>query len=241
MEQMKQKLETLSFRDGDTVKLDWSLGDVENATERPIITFTEGAYRTINALVEKCSKEIAWNATVSKETTDDGSVVYVVDQIVMFPQKVTGASVDVDETEYSNWCSELDTETLNQLRFHGHSHVNMGVSPSGIDTDYQRQMIDQIPDFFIFMIFNKRGDMYACIYDIVTNIFYDNNDIDVVLPELPESAFLELADQLIDKYVDERAYSYSTTSANKRKTNYNYSGYNKGLADNYPYMRDYNY
>ena len=238
---MKQKLETLSFRDGDTVKLDWSLGDVENATERPIITFTEGAYRTINALVEKCSKEIAWNATVSKETTDDGSVVYVVDQIVMFPQKVTGASVDVDETEYSNWCSELDTETLNQLRFHGHSHVNMGVSPSGIDTDYQRQMIDQIPDFFIFMIFNKRGDMYACIYDIVTNIFYDNNDIDIVLPELPESAFLELADQLIDKYVDERAYSYSTTSANGRKTNYNYSGYNKSLADNYPYAHGYNY
>lgn len=238
---MKQKLETLSFRDGDTVKLDWSLGDVENTTERPIITFTEGAYRTINALVEKCSKEIAWNATVSKETTDDGSVVYVVDQIVMFPQQVTGASVDVDETEYSNWCSELDTETLNQLRFHGHSHVNMGVSPSGIDTDYQRQMIDQIPDFFIFMIFNKRGDMYACIYDIVTNIFYDNNDIDIVLPELPESAFLELADQLIDKYVDERAYSYTTTSANRHKTNYNYSGYNKGLADDYSYMRGYNY
>ena len=91
------------------------------------------------------------------------------------------------------------------------------------------------------MIFNKRGDMYACIYDIVTNIFYDNNDIDVVLPELPEAAFLELADQLIDKYVDEKAYSYSSTSANGHKTSYGYSDYNKGLADNYPYMRGYNY
>lgn len=213
--QMQTKMQNLSFRDGESIKLDWSLDTDEGPEVRPIITFTEAAYRTINALVEQCSKEIAWNAQVTKTVSEDGAPIFVVDEVIMFPQQVTGTSVDVDETEYSNWCSTLDTDVINKLRFHGHSHVNMAVNPSGIDTDYQRQMIDQIPDFFIFMIFNKRGDNYACIYDVEHNVFYEDKDIDLVVPTLPEEEFAKLADTLIEEYVKQKTINSTAYPAKK--------------------------
>lgn len=172
-------------------------------TERPAIVFTDKAINMIKELVRQCDKEIAWNCTVTRKGN-----TYRVKDVVMFPQVVTATSVDVDETKYANWLASLPEATFNELRFHGHSHVNMGVTPSGIDTKYQADMLPNIKDFYIYMIFNKRGEMYACIWDVEHKTFYDINDIDIVF-NTPCKAE---AQELIKEYVVFPQYKAQTTT-----------------------------
>lgn len=170
--------------------------------KKPRIVFSIKAMNTIKELVNLCSKEIAWNCTVTRRGN-----TYNVEDVIMFPQIVTATSVDVDETKYANWLASLPEEVFNKLRFHGHSHVNMAVTPSGIDTKYQADMLPNIKDFYIYMIFNKRGDMYACIWDVEKKTFYDMDDIEIVY-NTPER---QRAETLIKEYVTFPSYKTCTT------------------------------
>lgn len=148
-----------------------------NAKKKPVIKFSEKAKLIIKELVQQCAKEIAWNGLVNYDAATNTYEVY---DILIFPQIVTGTSVNVDETKYAMWLASLTNEQLEHMRFHGHSHVNMSVHPSGIDTGYQKEMLTmQIKDYYIFMIFNKSGNMYACIYDVEHNAFYEGDDITI--------------------------------------------------------------
>ena len=133
------------------------------------------AWEKLIALVDECDKEIAWHGTVIKT-----NYTYTVTDVFVFPQTVTGSTVTSDETEYSMWLAGQPDEIFNSLRFHGHSHVNMGVSPSGVDTTYQEDILRNLKDFYIFAIFNKKGDHWCAIYDVESNTAYDDKDIEVV-------------------------------------------------------------
>lgn len=170
---------------------------VDKDLKKPHITFSDRALGIIKELVAQCEKEIAWNGLVR---FDEETNTYHVYDILIFPQIVTGASVDVDETKYANWIGSLTDDQINHMRFHGHSHVNMSTGPSGIDTGYQHEMLSmQITDYYIFMIFNKRNEMYACIYDKAHNIFYEREDIII---ESPMSEWKDTAAQMIKENVE---------------------------------------
>ena len=198
--------------------------------KRPTILFTEDALAIIDELVAQCDKEIAWNGLVKFNRK---SLTFTVYDILIFPQVVTGTSVNVDETKYANWIASLSDDEINHMRFHGHSHVNMNVGPSGIDTDYQREMLEmQIKDFYIFMIFNKRGDMYACIYDVEKNIFYDKEDIDIENTR-KSSVIYNKAKKMIEDNVSTPAPTYNT---NYKNPNYGYESHGYGTYGNPAYM-----
>ena len=184
-----------SFQDNFTYK----------STVKPVIKFTKKAMLIIQELVQQCEKEIAWNGLVEYDAETNTYTVY---DILIFPQIVTGTSVNVDETKYAMWLAGLTNEQLRDMRFHGHSHVNMGVSPSGIDTGYQKEMLDmQIKDFYIFMIFNKRHDMYACIYDVEQNAFYEKDDI-IIEEESKLNPYKDLVSGWINDYVSQPKPAY---------------------------------
>jgi hypothetical protein len=56
----------------------------------------------------------------------------------------------------------------------------MGVTPSSVDRDmytkYEETAIED-GDYYIFMILNKKGEMFVELYDTVTNAIYYKNDI----------------------------------------------------------------
>lgn len=175
--QLKERLHssTLAY---PSAKLNFSFDTDTKLKEKdkPTIILSDKASGIIKALVDECTTEVAWNGIVTRDKKHN---TYIVNDIIVFPQLVTGTSVDVDETKYSNWIAEqlMHNEHFNDIRFHGHSHVNMATNPSGIDTKYQEDMLTQVQDYYIYMIFNKRGDMYACIYDLEANKFYERDDI----------------------------------------------------------------
>ena len=65
------------------------------------------------------------------------------------------------------------------MRLHGHSHVNMGVFSSGVDDQYQKDLIKNTKDgdFYIFLILNKKREICALLYDFNQQILFKNNDI----------------------------------------------------------------
>ena len=231
--QLKEKLHssTLVY---PSAKLNFSF-DIDTKLkdeDKPTIILSDRASSIIKALVDECTTEVAWNGIVTRNKERN---TYVVDDIIMFPQLVTGTSVDVDETKYSNWIAEqlMNNEHFNDIRFHGHSHVNMATNPSGIDTKYQEDMLTQVQDYYIYMIFNKRGDMYACIYDLEANKFYERDDIIIKSTINPYTA---IAKQMLEDNVSKAAPAVTTSTYYKGYPSYgSYSGLYYGAQNNTNY------
>lgn len=144
--------------------------------------FTPKALIKMHALVRSFSCEVEWHGTVKRvdETT------FLVEDFLVFPHEATGTSVISNQTEYEKWLDSLDEETFNALRFHGHSHVNMAVSPSCVDTSYRANIINNFGTpskdddyFYIFLITNKRQEINVEIYDLQNNVSYGTSDVSI--------------------------------------------------------------
>lgn len=148
-----------------------------NTNAKTNLKFSNNAYLKMIALVKEFSTEIAWHG-IAERTDDDG---YVIKDIIVYPQEVTGATVQADEEKYQEWLIGLDDEVFNHLRMQGHSHVNMATSPSGVDDNLYEEFLTQLSDddFYIFLIWNKKGDKWINIYDMAKNILFETKDITV--------------------------------------------------------------
>ena len=159
-----------------------------NKEEKARLIILQAAWEKMIALIDECDKEIAWHGIVTKTNN-----TYTITDILIFPQTVTGCTVTSDDTEYSLWLANQPDNVFNNLRFHGHSHVNMGVTPSGVDTTYQDDILKNLQDFYIFAIFNKKGDHWCAIYDVEDNIAYSNTDIELITPNTGDTAWAKEA------------------------------------------------
>ena len=163
----------------------------ETKIRKPVIYFAMEAWLKMLMLVKNCDKEIAWQATVEKRKyknkEDSEDFFYYIKQVFVYPQKVTGTFVDVNEVKYTEWSLKLDDEVYNTLRFQGHSHVNMSVSPSGTDLNTYQNFLDQLgkDDFYIFMIMNKRQEFNIMVYDYAQDILFEHKDchVDILIPQ----------------------------------------------------------
>ena len=146
--------------------------------QKPIVYLTAQTYVKIQKLIDASTDELAWHGTVTKL---DNS--YLIDDVFVYPQTVTSVTVDSDEEAYAKWLMELDDDIINRLRFQGHSHVNMGVTPSGRDTGNWQAFLNLLKDdeFYIFCIANKKDQFYWTIYDMKTNIIFENKDIEMII------------------------------------------------------------
>lgn len=191
--------------------------------ERVSIIFENDAYEKMGALVRVATKEIGWYGTVERLSERE----FVVKDIFVGPQIVTSVTVDTDDEEFVKWCDSLPDETFNTMRFYGHSHVNMGVTPSGTDYTFQNNQIQNVKDFYVFGILNKQNKAWFNIYDIENNILYEDEDIDYKYYVNPQE---EWAKEQIDKQVKEKTFS---TVPTKTENNYPKSGNDKYTDNHY--------
>ncbi len=139
------------------------------------VIFSPLAYVKMLTLLRHFDSEVAWHGTVRREDED----TFIITDVVVYPQTVTGSTVNTDQEEYQKWMMMLDDDYFNAMRMQGHSHVNMGTSPSGVDANHQQQILAQLKDddYYIFMIWNKSLDHTIKIYDYANNVMYEDKDI----------------------------------------------------------------
>jgi len=206
-----QMLDSIKVFDG-TFKYNKSYCyEVDNVT----VCYTQEAYRKIVALVMEFDTEVGWHGTASRINDNE----YLIDDILVYPQEVTGSTVKTDQAKFENWLyGELDDDTFNKIRTHGHSHVNMGVSPSSVDDTHRQKLVDQLEGdmFYIFSIWNKSLQAYTLVYDLKRNLLFDNDEIDVkMLGNESTNAFLTDAKEKVQKPTF-MSYSEKFKGANHR-------------------------
>lgn len=152
---------------------------VKSKTPTPKVMFTTLAWLKMFHLVQNQKKEVGWQGTVTRQDNN-----FIIQDILVYPQIVSAASVDTDEKELGDWYTKLPDEVFNKLRFQGHSHVDMGVKPSKADLDMYETYLKMLPenDFFIFLIINKSLEMNMFLYDLKENIKYYTQDIQIITP-----------------------------------------------------------
>ena len=207
-------LEASKLADGK-FKYETTLG--YDKTERAKVIFSPIAFAKMTRLLLGFTTEVAWHGTVER-SAENARVFYIKD-IMVYPQTVTGATVNTDQTRYSDWLDSFDDEVFNSIRMQGHSHVNFSTNPSTTDLDHQERIIGQLTGehFYIFMIFNQKFERHIKIYDYPNNILFENADIDISVGE--QSADIEAFFADAQKQVT-RTYStaYQNTNAGYQYT-----------------------
>ena len=159
----------------DSVKI-----TLPTANKRVVLNFTGLAWLKMRQLVGSCNIEIAWHGIV---TVNEDHSVFTVHDILVYPQKIAAATVEIDEPEYNIWHQALDNDTYNTLHLQGHSHVNFGATPSGRDSSTYAELMQYVkPDgFYVFLINNKANALWCKIVDRGGNAVYYTKDIDVLI------------------------------------------------------------
>lgn len=146
-----------------------------------VVEFTEKAYIKMLLITLSRDTEIGWSGVA--ERLDDTH--FIIKDIVIPPQRVTGTTYRTDDNEYGEWLLSLTEEEYNNLRFNGHSHVNMSTSPSGMDMELQQDTVNQLgnDDYYIFIIFNKKNEMNLWVYDLKNNLAATGDELEVIIPD----------------------------------------------------------
>lgn len=231
----KQAASLMLFRGKRTIDIDYYWVQSKNPEEREhvTITFSRVAWKKQQTLIQNFTSEVGWHGVVTRD--QENPLHFTIEDIIVFPQIVTGTTVTPNDEAYAVWNATLPPAQRNAMRFHGHSHVNMGVTPSGTDDKYQQDMLGRLNGdglteeakqrmkeamgdmaFYIFMIFNKSGSHNVRVFDYWGNTYYEGDEITV------EHEPDELADFLAEakSKVSTKSYSYGN----------NYGGSHYGSA-----------
>lgn len=177
LDAFRKYLENYKSNSG-SIHFNYNLNQIMKPKSKPVVTFTLESYAKMITLVDRSKEEIAWHGIVERDGLN-----FKVTDILMYPQTVTSVTVTTDDVEYINFVMNLEEDLHEKLRLQGHSHVNMGVTPSSVDTAYYNELLQVLDkdDYYIFMIINKKQELNMWIYDFATNTIYERDDIQVVM------------------------------------------------------------
>lgn len=160
------------------------------------IVYTPEAYLKMMKLVASFDSEVSWFGLVDRKSPTE---FYVYDVLVC-KQQVSGAKVDTKDEDMVEFICSLTDEQSDHMHFQAHSHVNFDTFASGTDLQNQEDILGNMPGhegFYIFQIWNKKGDINTYLYDLDNNVFYDRNDVEVKIDGL--DAFIDSATKLVEK------------------------------------------
>lgn len=172
------------------------------------VHFTALAWAKMTALLRDFDKEVAWHGVASRgedETKDE----YIISDIVVYSQTVSGATVEMDTEEYAKWLMDnAEDERFEHIHMQGHSHVNMAPNPSSVDLNHQEEILNMLgdDDFYIFMIWNKSLSNNIKIYDLKKNVLFEDKDVTYDHEEGEMDEFLKQAKEMV------KTKTYSPTS-----------------------------
>jgi hypothetical protein len=139
----------------------------------PVVYISTGALNKMQTYVDECLDEIGWLGTVVEHQPR----VYLIEDVYLFDQEVHGATTEITPEGLSSFAEEIlqqseGIEIWNNLKMWGHSHVNMGVSPSSQDNKQMETFQETGHDWFIRLIANKKGELKLDFYDYKNGVIF---------------------------------------------------------------------
>jgi hypothetical protein len=176
--------------------------------EAPTVYYTQEVLLAIQYIVAKSTKEVGWLGLV-----EEGPGYYVIREIFVPEQKVTAVTTEIEPDAMIALTLKLLAEGKDpsMLRYWGHSHVNMGVTPSTTDENQVEEYLEHA-DWFIRGIYNKAGASKVDVYDVEGDVIHQCVKNIVVPSKLPDD-YLEALDNILAANVKVHVH-----------TPYNYAG-----------------
>lgn len=143
--------------------------EVEFLGSQPEILLTPEAYDTMKYIVAVAPREFSWYGVVEKT-----GMTFLISEIIIVEQAVSEVTFDIEDTPDANDRGQMFFELTkrygatkaNQVKATMHSHVNMGVMPSGHYGPGERGDLCQMwqygqngAEYYIMGIANKRGEL----------------------------------------------------------------------------------
>lgn len=222
-EQITKALNSYEFN-LDKTKFSFEQSLAVKAKERITIHFTPLAYLRCLEMVRCYSSEIGWYGLIRKIDKR----TYQVYDIIVCKQKVNGARVITEDDDMIEFYESLTDEQSEFMHFQAHSHVNMGTTPSAVDVENQMSTVRNMggKGFYLFQIWNKTLDINSFLYDLDSNIFFDKDDIDVVIDDEQFGTVSGFIDSLKDK-VEGMTYTAGTKYSGQYSGQYSGDSYKK--------------
>lgn len=198
------------FKIDDLVK---EYSKIPEKVTKPNITITAEAYLKMLELVNQSAVECSWHGLVKRFGNS-----YLVHDVLVFPQINSATSTTTDEKDFAEWQTKLILDPnfpIEELRLHGHSHVNMNVFSSGVDDKYQKDLLTKVEDgdYYIFFIMNKKMEMCIFLYDFEQQIMFDKNDIEFKIVSCKDDIRQWAKDQLKEHATTERTFPKNTKTS----------------------------
>ena len=189
------------------------IGPTHRHTQAPVVYYAPNILETIHYIVQKCPQEVGWLGTVERMGYD-----YLITSIYLPEQEVTGTETDISGETLAKIGMEMleEGKDPDTLYYWGHSHVNMGVSPSGQDESMIAEYLEAGCKHFIRGIYNKAGAAKVDVYDTQRGLVFQcvKHETFVAL----EETFTDKLDGLIKANVKKQLPAQSFNS-------YPYNGY----------------
>lgn len=203
--------------------------------KKPTLIIPSDIYVQMLELINQSDVECSWHGLVNRNLRENSYLIY---DILVFPQINSATATTTDEKEFAEWQTKLiiDPEfPLEDLRMHGHSHVNMNVFSSGVDDQYQKDLLAKVEDgdYYIFLIMNKKMEMCIFIYDFEQQVLFEKNDIDLRITDIEGDDIRTWAkDELEQNATTSRTYyglPKTAKTAFEEETAYSYFGNTKPI------------
>ena len=166
------------------------------AGEYPQILLAREVADTMKYIVSVAPQEFSWYGVVQRD-----GMTFLISEIIIVEQTVSDVTFDIEDTPDSNdrgrmffeMVKEHGAEKANAVKATMHSHVNMGVQPSGYYGPGNRGDLCQMwqygqngAEYYIMGICNKRGELRFEIFFYDLGLRVEDVPWDVYEPENEE-------------------------------------------------------
>lgn len=199
--------------------------------DTPTLYFSPLAMDKMQAYITLCNDEIGWLGRVDMVSPS----MYYCDDVFLLHQEVHGATTEILPEGLVKFAEEYGGDTSN-IRLWGHSHVNMGVSPSGQDNEQMALFKDNSMGWFFRVIGNKSGKIGITMFNYELGVEIDNIpwELDYDSGVDYEAIKVEIAEKVTRKVTTYTAPAYGKYGNGyqvvKNLSTYDYSDYEYGSA-----------
>lgn len=231
LKDIDKELDTLKLSDS-TIKFNYDLKDIlkvdADTVKKPIVYMMAPTYLKMLQYVMLSDNEIAWRGIVERKEH-----IFFIKDVFLYPQKVTGATVQEDPDEGQKWSDALPDAIYNTMRFQGHSHVNMGAFWSGTDKADQHAHLQELldDDYYIFAVMNKKQEILVEVYDLAQNVIFEKEDVTFKV-FLNKDTTISAIKTEIETFIKKPTTTYFNNYSEYRN---DYRSYNRGNWDDEGY------
>lgn len=188
---------------------------IEFLDNRYQVYVTPQARQKMEMYCDLSEGEIGWLGYVE----DMGAAGFLIADVALLKQEVHATTTEITPEGLLEFWNATPAEDHCKIKIWGHSHVNMGVTPSSQDNEQMAYFKEGNP-WFIRLITNKKREYYIDVYDYLNGIKVHCDQADLKDYNPAADAIRTTIEAEIKEKVSKKEYKSTTSSSTTGASKY---------------------